>query len=226
VAAGVAWVVLNRDVDYVFELRRANRVPVFAVSSDHEEIGRIQGRQLAALLPGGGWALCIHGPSDSPAARQRSSGMDESKPAEVQTKPMKGHWTEASARQAISSWLRLSTSRQSHIDVIAAQNDAMAVGARKAFEELPDEATRARWLSLPYLGVDGLPKTGMTWVKNGLLAATILVPPNAGQALEMLVRSIRGGSTPPERTLTVPDSFPSIEQLSAARAEKARVLSV
>jgi ribose transport system substrate-binding protein len=224
VTAGIGWVVLNRDVDYVFELRQARRVPVFALSSDHEEIGRIQGRQLSALLPGGGCALCIHGPSDSLAARQRAVGMDESKPAEVQLKPMKGQWTEASAYHAIGSWLRLSTSRQSHIDVIAAQNDAMAVGARKAFEELTDEATRARWLSLPYVGVDGLPKTGLAWVKNGLLAATIIVPPNSGQAVEMLVKSIRGGSTPPERTLTVPESFPSIERLNTARAEKTRVV--
>ena len=39
VKAGIGWVVMNRDVDYLTELRMRS-VPVFAVSSDHEEIGR------------------------------------------------------------------------------------------------------------------------------------------------------------------------------------------
>jgi ABC-type sugar transport system substrate-binding protein len=104
----------------------------------------------------------------------------------VQVKLVKGNWTESSSYKAISSWLRLSTSRQSHMDVICAQNDAMAIGARKAFQELPENAGRDRWLNLPYLGVDGVSKTGITWIKRGLLSATIIVPPNTSKALEML----------------------------------------
>jgi ABC-type sugar transport system substrate-binding protein len=46
--AGIGWVVLNRDVEYIPELRKAYRVPAFCITSDHEEIGRIQGRQLGA----------------------------------------------------------------------------------------------------------------------------------------------------------------------------------
>src|SRR4029077_16490095 len=49
VAAGIGWVVLNHEVDYILELRRAYRVPVFAISSDHAAVGRIQGQQFAAL---------------------------------------------------------------------------------------------------------------------------------------------------------------------------------
>src|SRR5436305_15002066 len=37
-AAGIAWVVLNREVDYISDLRRNYRVPIFSISSDHEEI--------------------------------------------------------------------------------------------------------------------------------------------------------------------------------------------
>src|SRR5213083_440224 len=40
-AAGIGWVVLNRDVEYVTELRKAYRVPIFSITSDHEEIGHI-----------------------------------------------------------------------------------------------------------------------------------------------------------------------------------------
>ena len=42
----------------------------------------------------------------------------------------------------------------------------MAIGARKAFEELPNEADRERWLELPFTGCDGLPKTGQAWVRS------------------------------------------------------------
>ena len=225
-AGGIGWVILNRDVEYISELRRAHRVPIFGVTSDHEEIGRIQGRQFAALLPKGGSVLYIQGPSESLAAKQRTTGMYETKPADVQVKIMKGQWTEDSSYRAVSSWLRLSTSQQAHIDLIAAQDDAMALGARKAFQDLPDTAARDRWLSIPYTGCDGLPKTGQAWVKRGLLAASVFVPPNVGRAMEMLVHAVNTGTMPPERTLTVPVSFPSLEALASARAEKARVMSI
>ncbi len=76
-AAGIGWAVLNRRPDYLAELRSAASAPIFAVSSDHVEIGRIQGRQFAALLPGGGAALYIEGPSHSSSAKERTSGMLE-----------------------------------------------------------------------------------------------------------------------------------------------------
>src|SRR5258708_8485452 len=157
-AAGIAWVVLNREVDYVTDLRRAYKVPTFAISSDHEEIGRIQGKQIAALLPQGGSVLLIQGPAESLAAKQRTTGMYETKPVGVQVKLMKGNWTEASAYKSISAWLRLSTSHQTPIDVIAAHDDSMALGARKAFQEASDSLARDRWLAIPFLGIAGMPK--------------------------------------------------------------------
>jgi ribose transport system substrate-binding protein len=224
-AAGIGWVALNRDVEYIPELRKAYHVPVFSVTSDHEEIGRIQGRQFAALVPKGGSVLYIQGPSESLAAKQRATGMYETKPVDVQVKVMRGQWTEASAHRTVSSWLRLSTSHQTPLDLIAAQDDSMALGARKAFQELPDSAARNRWLNLPFTGCDGLPKTGQAWVTRGLLAATVIVPPNTGQALEMLVHALQSGSLPPERTLTVPTSFPALESLASTQAEKVRILA-
>jgi|SRR5882672_7590739 len=61
-AAGIGWAVLNRAPDYVSQLRRTATAPVFAVSVDNLEIGRIQGRQFAALLPKGGSVLYLEGP--------------------------------------------------------------------------------------------------------------------------------------------------------------------
>src|SRR3974390_1641115 len=83
VSAGIGWAVLNRDANYISELRRSSRAPIFAISSDHVEIGRIQGRQCAALLPTGGTVLYIQGPSENSAAKERAAGMQEAKPANI-----------------------------------------------------------------------------------------------------------------------------------------------
>ena len=223
-AAGIGWVVLNRDAEYIGELRKAHRVPLFAITSDHEEIGRIQGRQLAAILPHAGSVLYIQGPSESLAAKQRTSGMYETKPIEIQVKLMKANWTEAGAMRAVSSWLRLSTSQKSNIDVIAAQDDSMALGARKAFQELSPGPARDRWLGLPYLGCDGLPASGQAWIKQGLLTATVYNPPNTGLAVEMMVKALQSGNLPAERTLTQPSSIPALNTLASA-AQKAKKFS-
>jgi ABC-type sugar transport system substrate-binding protein len=220
-AAGIGWVVLNREVDYIAELRKAYRIPTFALTSNHVEIGRIQGRQLAALLPDGGPVLYIQGPSDSLAAKQRTEGMYEMKPAAIDVKPMRAQWTEESSYRMVSSWIRLSTSQQAGLIAVVAQDDSMAIGARKAFQQLPDQAIRDRWLNLPYLGCDGLPNSGQAWVRRGLLAATIYIPPNAGTAIEMLVQAIESGKTPPEQTLTIPVSYPILEMLRSTRGGKA-----
>jgi ribose transport system substrate-binding protein len=221
-AAGIGWVVLNREVEYLNDLRRAYRVPLFAITSDHLEVGRIQGRQLAALLPHGGSVLYIQGPSESMAAKQRNLGMHETKPANLQVRGIKGNWTEASAHKAVTSWLRLSTSQHNLCDAIACQDDSMAIGARKAFQELTDNTLRERWLGLPYLGCDGMPKTGQAWVRNGLLAATVVIPANTGQAIEMLMQALRQGTVQPAKTLTVPSSYPHLGVLAAPRARPAR----
>ena len=213
VNAGIGWAVLNREANYISELRRANKAPIFCVSSDHVEIGRIQGRQCAALLPAGGTALYIQGPSENSAAKERTAGMQEAKPANIHLIVLKGQWTEESSQRAVRSWLKLSTSQKANVDLVAAQDDSMALGARKAFQEILSETERERWLSLPFLGCDGLPKTGQAWVRTGVLTATVYIPPNTGQAIGMLVDALQNGKSQPERALTEAVSIPPIQKL-------------
>ena len=105
----------------------------------------------------------------------------------------------------------------------------MALGARKAFQEITNESERERLLKLPFTGCDGLPKTGQSWVRSGLLAATIYIRPNTDLALEMLTEAFRTGSALPECKLTSAESIPSLEELArragapAARHQTARV---
>jgi ribose transport system substrate-binding protein len=216
-SAGIAWVILNREADYIAQLRAAYKVPVFSLTSDHKEIGRVQGRQIGALLPGGGTILYIQGPAGSDAAQMRTDGMHQTKPANVQVRMVRAHWTEGSAHQAVSAWLRLSTSRALQMDGIIAQDDSMAMGARRAFQEVTDLEQRDRWLSLPFTGCDGMPKTGQAWVRSNLLAATVIVPANTGLAMEMVVKVVRGGAMPSEVTFTEVKSFPSLEDLASRR---------
>lgn len=216
-AADIGWAVLNRDATYIEELRKTSTAAIFAISSDHAEIGRIQGRQFAALLPRGGTVLYIQGPSENSAAKERTLGMQETKPANIQIIALRGQWTEESSQRALRSWLKLTTSQKTAVDLIAAQDDSMAIGARKAFEELSNEADRERWLKLPFTGCDGLPKTGQAWVRSGLLAATVFVPPNTGQAIEMFVQAIQQKKRPPERVFTVPTSIPALSALKPLR---------
>jgi len=217
VSAGIGWAILNRESSYVPELRKSSKVPVFTITSDHVEIGRIQGQQFAALLPQGGAVLYVQGPSENSAAKERTAGMLETKPANIHMTMLRGQWTEESSQRAVRSWLKLSTSQKAAIDLIGAQDDAMAIGARNAFEEIANESERERWLSLPFTGCDGLPKTGQVWVKDGTLAATIFVPPNAGQAIEMLVGAMQQKKPTVERALIEPVSIPALAELKRRR---------
>src|SRR5204862_6266211 len=158
---------------YIPELRRSSSAPVFGVSSDHLEIGRIQGRQFAALLPKGGSILYIQGPAENSAAKERTTGMQEAKPSNIHFTLLRAQWTEESSQRAVRSWLKLSTSQKAAIDLIGAQDDSMAIGAKKAFEELTNESERERWLKLPYNGCDGLVNTGEYWVHTRSLGAAV-----------------------------------------------------
>jgi ABC-type sugar transport system substrate-binding protein len=214
VAAGIGWVVLNSDVDYIERLRTNSSVPIFSVTRDHTEIGRVQGRQFAALLPKGGVVLYIQGPANNSAALQRTVGMESTKPSNIQIKALRSNWEEASAYEAVSSWLRLSTNRAAAIGIVGCQYDGIAKGARKAFENLPDLSEREKWLKVPFTGVDGLPTEGKAWVDQGILKATVVSLTTTQVGVQMLIQALNTGAQPPLRTLIDLSSHPSLEKLS------------
>jgi ABC-type sugar transport system substrate-binding protein len=216
IKTGIAWCVMNRDVNYLTELRAQGGM-AFSVSSDHEEIGRMQGKQMQALLPNGGHVLYIEGPQASDATQGRTRGMLQTKPANIQTRTLKGQWTEISAYNAVSNWLQLSVSREFPVSAVIAQDDAMAVGARKALEEKTTGQERQRWASIPFVGVDGSPEAGIAWVDRHVLAGTIIVPANSSIAIEAMVKALQTRTLPPERTLTAPIPYPPLVKLSSWR---------
>jgi ribose transport system substrate-binding protein len=102
--------------------------------------------------------------------------------------------------------------------LVAAQDDAMAMGARKAFEGLASDTERARWLSLPFTGCDGQPATGQAWVREKLLTATIYISPLTGTAMEILAAARQNGTQPPEYSLTKSTSIPAIDALISRKS--------
>ena len=98
----------------------------------------------------------------------------------------------------------------------------MAMGARKAFAESVHEL-RQSWLQIPFLGCDGMPDTGQEWVRRGLLAATVLSPPTAPVAINLIARFLQLGIMPPPRTLTETRSIPDLETLISSQANAATV---
>jgi len=215
--AGIGWAILSRQAEYAAELRKTARSPVFSVSADQVEVGRIQGRQVAALLPRGGSMVLIQGPSVSSVSRDRHTGLHELLAPNVHVTTLRGRWTEESAHQSVCSWLRLIAAQRLRIDLIVAQNDAMGIGARKAIEETIPNPEREQWLEIPIIGCDGVPRTGQAWVRTGQLAATVIVPPNTGEAMILMAIALRSGTAAPEHSLMTPTPFPAIEKLVPRR---------
>jgi ribose transport system substrate-binding protein len=221
VKAGIGWGIINSSAEYLPELRRQAKVPVFSVVSDHEAIGKIQGLQMAALLGDTGNVLYIEGPSVRDVAKLRTKGMLATKPPGVSVKSIKGDWTQQSGYNAIKSWLALTTSRQMKINMIACQNDDMAIGARRAFEDLGDLQERDAWLHLPLTGCDGVPRAGPDWVRQKRITATVIAPPLVGEAMQILAAAMNSGSQPPERTVISPTSYPAVKDLGTGQAQGA-----
>jgi ABC-type sugar transport system substrate-binding protein len=215
VKADIGWIVLNREVEYIAELRTAARAPVFAVTTDHRETGRIQGRQLNTLLPKGGSVVYLQGPVGNPVVSSRASGLLETKSPHITIKNLNGHWLEADAFEAVNSWQQASGSRSTCPHVVTAQNDFMAMGARRAFDEFARMHGGEDRPKIKYTGCDGLKEHGQKWTSEGQLTATILCPPQTALAMDVLAREMKQGKPAPPMTLSNPISYPPLEKLRA-----------
>jgi ABC-type sugar transport system substrate-binding protein len=209
-AAGIGWAILNREVDYLETLWNRHHVPACSVRPDQTAVGRIQGSQMNALLPGGGSVLCVTGPTSSSVTAKRMTGMQSVLNSNFELHSIHGQWTQESAYRAVGIWLQLTTSREKATRLVVCHNDDMAQGARQAF--LNDGP---QWKHLRFLGIDGLPAGGQSLVRQKILLATVVLPHTAGTALKLLEESRRTGKQPPAETLLDPVSYPAVSTLTA-----------
>lgn len=216
VAAGVAWVISNAEVDYLERLRTTAKSSVFAVSQNHIAIGQLQAQQFTALLPNGGSVLYLRGPMSNSLATRRAQGIETGKSDRIKVKTLKIEWTEQNAYQSINSWLRLSTVHAADIDLISSQNTDFITAARRAFQDQTAGSEQEKWLSRPYTAA-GLSSQTKSLVDNGILTAAAVTSLTMDTALDMLTRALKTGAQPAEHTYVPASSYPSLEDLARRR---------
>jgi ribose transport system substrate-binding protein len=218
--AGIGWILVNRRVGYLEELRAAfPALPIATVGTDQIEIGRIQARQFRVLMPAEpGVMLYVQGPADTSAARERLAGVQQGLAGSaIELRVLDGDWTEESGGRAVERWLRLRTSEGVRPALIGCQNDTMAVGAKKALEA---SKTRPDLARLPLTGCDGLLEGGRRLVDLRQLAATVITPSNTGPAIDLLARFLAQHQAPPAELQLTPASYPAVEELARRHAAK------
>jgi len=184
-------------------------LPFGTVSTEHTGIGQIQGRQLRAMLPGGGHVLCVTGPQRSSAAVQRLEGMKSVVGTSIGLYETEaGEWMESDGIVAFDAWYALYKSRDFEVDVVAAQSDELAVGARSACEAVTNVVHRRMLAEARFLGVDACPAFGRKLVDSGRLAASIITPANTGEAIRALRRFWDSGQPLDLRRLTESEPYP------------------
>jgi ABC-type sugar transport system substrate-binding protein len=184
-------------------------LPVGLVAIDNREIGRIQGRQVKAVLgEGPATILAVLGSVQTSAARDRRAGLQEVLTASATVVDLEGMWSAESADRVVTRWLG-SAGTDGGLQAVAAQNDPMAVGARQALLRLAKERRRPEWTTVPVFGVDGLSAEGQRLVDERTLAATVVVPPTSGAAVELLARFWHSAAPIPAKVMLDPKPYPA-----------------
>lgn len=214
VAAKAGWVISNSEVDYLHPLRKSPQIPVFSVSQKQADIGKLQGMQMAALLPNGGSALYIQGPSASSVAAQRTEGLESSRPRNVQLTTLRSKWSEEGAFQSASAWLRLATSRPEKYNLVVSHSVELVQGARKAFQLTSDVEMRKKWLQLPFIAI-GLASHVKPLVDSRTLAGAVVISLTLDRILDMLVRALQNKIQPPDCTYVEASSYPELQRMAA-----------
>ena len=143
--------------------------------------------------------------------------MLETKNARIRIRPLHGYWQESVAFQVVTSWMRLPTWQEFCPQVVAAQNDFMAKGARKAFDQFANQPKFQSVTGVKYIGCDGLEQYGQRWVAEGLLDATIVCPSLTALALDVLATEVQSGAPAGPLILAQPMSFPDLSQLRSVK---------
>ena len=214
---GIGWVLLGRWSSYLNDLRAEfPALPIFSVAADQVEIGRIQAQQMIALLPNGGELVCIRGSLGVSSATRRFEGLRRNLDgASFNLFSVNSDWTTEGGASAMNEWLRIFGHRKLPTFGVAAQNDAMAVGAKKALADWirarPDSDPGA----VPVVGCDGAPSYGQHLVRQKELSATVIMPPTAGRAVDAIAAMLTAhGSLPDAEIVLAPTSFPDLKLLA------------
>ena len=141
------------------------------IGPDNERLGREAGGVISELLGRReGTVLEIQGRSGSPPTLSRSQGLREVLAKHPNIKivdTIVADWLRDTAEDTVAQHIRVIP----HLDVIFAQNDAMALGAWRATQV-------AGRTGIKFIGIDGLPGPtgGIELVRKGVLVGDVHVP--------------------------------------------------
>jgi simple sugar transport system substrate-binding protein len=148
------------------------------IGPDNERLGREAGVVASEMLgKRSGTVLEIQGRSGSPPTLARSEGFREVLVKHPNVKllhPLVADWLRDTAEDKLARRMR----SLPDIDVVFAQNDAMALGAWRA-------VNAAGRTGIRFIGIDGLPGPtgGIELVKAGVLSATFTCPTGGKEAV-------------------------------------------
>ena len=220
VQAGIHWVFLNRSEDNIESLRVQHpALAICQVYPDEVETGRVQGALIEALLPGGGKVLHVQGSMRSVAARDRTAGTTEAlDSSRFKLVPLETGWSEEEGYNALLGWLRVAVRANMRFDVVACHNDLLARGARRALADVATDLGKPELNSVPIVGCDGTPSVGQVMVKQGEMAATVVLPRSSGPAVEIVGRALSGQGLPDAVITLHATPFPAPAELSPRRS--------
>jgi ABC-type sugar transport system substrate-binding protein len=214
---GIAWVLLSRWHDSIPDLRRQYPgVPVFSVTPDQTEAGRIQGQQLRRVLRPEHELVYIRGPLGTSTTPKRAAGLEQELRgcSFVKRTTFNGDWSLESGERIVRDWLRLFPRGELPEFVLAAQSDTMAMGARSALREWAGSHAKTRVEGVPIFGCNGTPSYGQRLVDAGELTATVVIPSVAGRAVKEIAGALGGTSQPPPEIMIRVRSYPDLDSLA------------
>jgi len=187
----------------VFERKTNSQKFTAFISADNYEMGRVMGEYIASQLHGKGRVVEIMGLEGSSPAIERHNGFADALkrfPGIEVVATLQGDWTEESGYEATKQWLSQQTSLQP-IDFVFAQNDRMAMGAKRA-AALQRHTLKERNSSLftlhpsltKYCGIDGLPGEdgGIRLVRDSILDASYIYPTHGDRIVQLAVEILEG----------------------------------
>lgn len=169
----------------VFDRRTGSRKYTAYIGADNRDLGGVLAHYIVEEVREGGSVLEITGFSKSSPAKERSegfAGVMADRP-DVKTMRKHGDWKEESGYRAMQQAL----TEGFLPDYVFAQNDRMALGARRAAMEQGID-------SLHYCGIDALPVPGggMELVRDSVLEVSCIYPTHGDEVVGLAVRILEG----------------------------------
>lgn len=183
--AGIPVIVLDRAVI-------GDKYTCF-IGADNVKIGLAAGEWLKNALGGKGTVVELKGLQTSQPGLDRNKGFREGIAGSDINVAFEADmkWLEPDARKEMESAL----TRLPKIDAVYAHNDPGAHGAYLAAK------AAGRDKEMLFVGIDALPHEGVMYVKNGLLASTFQYPTGGKEAIEVVLKVLKGETV--EKTITL-----------------------